>query len=304
MNAESSRPRFTGTTSSDISAIWPGALLVVYLGATGILLVMGRARVTPPGFLMHFSVLAAIGAATWLPMAPRWLQRWAPLLVLLFLYAEMPMLIRAVGHSRFFDPVVMSWERTLFGSQAALEWSARWPSRVLSELLHGAYLCYYAIIVSVPAVLELRRRRAEFSEAVFALMLTFVTCFALYVLFPVAGPRYLWPSPATATSGPLRTAVLYVLETGSSRGTAFPSSHVAVAVTQAILAVRYFGKRGLWIAALGLGLALGAIYGGFHYATDVIAGGALGVITTFAGLALFAQLTRRTSGYAKASPPT
>jgi membrane-associated phospholipid phosphatase len=273
-------------TSSDMRAIWPGALLVVYLSATGILLLIGHARVTTVGVALHFAVLGAIAAATWVSVVPRWLRAWAPLLALLFLYTEMPMLIRAAGHGRFFDPDVMRWEDAVFGSQPAQAWAAHWQSLFVSELLHGAYLSYYGIIFAVPLGLYATGRRAEFSEAVFVLLLTFIACFVCYIVFPVAGPRYFWPSSTRADSGPIRVAAVWLLEARSSRGTAFPSSHVAVAFTQSILAMRYFGRRGAIIGALGVALALGAVYGGFHYAIDVVAGAILGVATGLAGLAL------------------
>jgi membrane-associated phospholipid phosphatase len=197
---------------------------------------------------------------------------------------------------------VIQWERAMFGVQPALEWSARWPSRVVSELLHAAYLSYYAIIFAIPAALYYKSRTADFVEATFVLMVTFVACLAWYIVFPVAGPRYLWPS-AGAANGPIRSAVLWLLEARSSRGTAFPSSHVAIAVTQSILAVRYFGRRGLIIGALTVGLALGAVYGGFHYAIDVLAGLAFGVLFTIAGLQS-AKRVRAGADQANANAPT
>ena len=284
-------------------AIWPGALLVVYLAATGIVLLIGHSRVASVGLALHFAVLGAIATATWHPIVPRWLRAWAPLIALLFLYTEMPMLIRAAGHARLLDAEVLRWEGAIFGTQPALAWAAHWQSRVGSELLHGAYLSYYGIIVAVPIGLYSAGRHAEFAEAVFVLMLTFVACFVFYIVFPVAGPRYFWTSPASADPGPIRAAAVWLLETRSSRGTAFPSSHVAVAVTQSILAVRYFGKRGTIIGTLGLGLALGAVYGGFHYAIDVVAGVVVGAVMTLAGLALAKRLATRGS-QANAIAPT
>jgi membrane-associated phospholipid phosphatase len=74
----------------------------------------------------------------------------------------------------------------------------------------------------------------------------------------------------------VRRLVLAILERGSSRGAAFPSSHVAVAVTQALLALRHQPRVGRWVAGVAVGLGAGAVYGGFHYGVDVLAGAALG----------------------------
>jgi membrane-associated phospholipid phosphatase len=302
MNAESSRLRSTGTTSNGIGAIWPGALLVVYLTATGILLLIGRSRVSAAGILAHFALLSAIAAATWMKGSPRWLQLWAPLIAVLFLYSELPMIIRAAGHDRLFDTTVIAWERALFGGQPAIDWAARWRSLAVSEPLHAAYLSYYAIIASVPAALYFTKRNAEFVEATFVLMLTFVACFTFYVIFPVAGPRYFWLSHADATGGPLRSATVWLLQARSSMGTAFPSSHVAVAVTQSILATLYFGRNGLAVLLPTAGLAIGAIYGGFHYAVDVLAGALAGAVLTVVGRVAVHRLRR--GPQANATAPT
>lgn len=269
-----------------------------YLGITGLLLLWGSSRAPVGGVVAHLVILATIAIATFHSRIPSILRAWTPLLALLFLYSELPMLIRATGHGRFFDMTVISWETALFGGQPAIEWAMRWPGRVLSETLHAAYLAYYPLIAIVPATLWFRRREA-FPEAVFVLMLTFVACFICFIVFPVEGPRYLWPG--TQPSGPIRSAAVALLEARSSRGTAFPSSHVAVATTQAVLAWRYFGWRGAGISAIALGLALGAVYGGFHYAVDVVAGGLLGGLVSYAGLALFGLIE---ATQAKAMAPT
>lgn len=304
MNSESRRLRSTGRISSDIVAIWPGALLCVYLVMGAIVLLLGSARVPSGALVVHLMVLTAIAAATWLRVVPRWVRRWAPLMSLLFLYTEMPLLIRAAGHTAFFDPTVIRWEAALFGGQPSVHWAAAWDSAVLSEFLHAAYLSYYPIIFVVPALLAMQKRDVDFSEATFVLLLTFTVCFVAFVVFPVAGPRYLWPSRADVVSGPIRRFTQWILETRSSRGTAFPSSHVAVATTQSILAVIYLGRRGLIVGVVSALLALGAVYGGFHFAVDVVAGAAVGASVCIIGLGATRLAGRSANAYAKATAPT
>jgi len=268
---------------SDITAIWADALLIVYLACTAVLLLVGRSRVPASAIALHLALLGAIAIAAFAPVVPRWLRRWAPLLALLFLYAELPVLLRAAGQLQLLDAVVSGWDQALFGTQPAVAWAQAWPSRVLSEVLHGAYLSYYGIIVVIPALLYRRGRLRDFDEALFVLMLTFVACFTWYLFFPVAGPRY-FPQARTAPDGVIRGVVLRILEARSSRGTAFPSSHVAVATTQSVLAIRYFGRKGLPVAGLTVGLAAGAVYGGFHYAIDALVGAALGLVIALMAL--------------------
>jgi len=279
MKSASSPFRSTGMTSSDIDAISPGALIAVYLVVTAALLATGRGAPAPGHAMsLHVVLLATIAAATWAPQSPPWMRALVPLLALPFLYAELPTLIAAAGHRGTFDAAVIQWEARLFGGQPAATWARRIPSIAVSEMLHAAYLLYYAIIFSVPVSLYAAGRIDELSRAVFVLLLTFVACFGIYIVFPVAGPRYVWSAPIGVPQGPVRSAVLWVLETGSSRGTAFPSSHVAVSVTQSILAVRYLGRVGWLIPVVTAGLGVGAVYGGFHYLIDVVAGAALGAV--------------------------
>lgn len=271
-----------------------------YLAAGAVLLMVGREHVYTGGIVAHVAVLAAVATATFWRRLPPWLAAWTPLATILFLYTELPMLIRATGYGRFFDATVISWETAIFGGQPALDWARQWTSVALSETLHASYLSYYAIIVSVPLALWALRRREEFPAAVFSLTLTFVACFVCYIAFPVEGPRYLWQG--TAPDGPLRRATLALLEARSSAGTAFPSSHVAVATAQAFLAIRFFGRRGLILLPFAIGLAAGAVYGGFHYAIDVVAGAIFGFLIALAGLRIFGLIPRSTQ--ANATAPT
>jgi membrane-associated phospholipid phosphatase len=204
---------------------------------------------------------------------------WLPLVAIPFLYAELPRI--AVGHIH--DDVVQHWEAETFGTSPVQWASAHWPSALLSESLHAAYLSYYLIIYGPPIVLYVWGQLEEFQSTVAGLMAMFAICYIAFIVFPVDGPRYEWPAPPTVFDGPVRRLALRVLAAGSSRGTAFPSSHVAVATVQTILAFRRNARTGLLLGALTSCVAIGAVYGGFHYGVDVLAGGVLGMAI---GLAL------------------
>ena len=205
----------------------------------------------------------------------RVLSDWAPLLAVPALYAELPDLIGGAG-SPLHDQLVQSWEAAVFGASPAHFAAGRWPWTALSELLHLGYLSYYGIIYLPPLWLYFRNERRQFEVTITGLAITFTGCFAVFVFFPVAGPRYLWSAPPGIPAGPIRRLVLTLLTAGSSKGSAFPSSHVAVAVAQSVLMLRHHRAAGLLIASASLLLALGAVYGGFHYGIDVLAGAATG----------------------------
>lgn len=226
--------------------------------------------------------------------ATRGLADWLPLLCIPLLYTELAVLNRAVHDGNYFDSTIIAWEQALFGGQPSQEWAAAAPSLWISEPLHAAYLAYYFIIFVPPLVLYLRGQRPEFRRMAFAVMLSFFAHYLFFIYFPVQGPRYLFPAPGgELAAGPFYQLAHRVLEAGSSQGAAFPSSHVGVSVTMTLLTLRYMRGAVIPVALLTVGLALGAIYGGFHYAIDAVAGVLLGVIAYAAARPLYDWFSRQ-----------
>lgn len=197
---------------------------------------------------------------------------WYPLILIPGIYYEIQFLNRAVW-DHYFDAAIMGWEDAVFGGQPSVTLAGRWDSLLVSEALHLAYLSYFFIVYLFPVALYLTGRRTAFHRTLFALALAFTTHYLVFVFFPVQGPRYLFPGPAGAqTDGVLYRLTRTVLEAGSSQGTAFPSSHVALTAVQTGNAVGFMPWIAPLFAVLTLGVGLGAVYGGFHYAVDAGAG--------------------------------
>ena len=187
---------------------------------------------------------------------------------------------------------VQGWELGLFGGSSPAQTLAR-PPLLLSELLHLSYLSYYFIIYLPPILLWARKREQAFWHTTAALMAVFAICYLIFTVFPVQGPRYVWAPPLNVPSGPVRAFALSLLQAGSSRGTAFPSSHVAVAFTQTVVALYWQRTVGIACLVLSVLLGIGAVWGGFHYGVDVLAGAVL-------GLAIGAVALARQSGSLRA----
>jgi hypothetical protein len=287
------------------------ALLLAYLAATAVPLVRGGAA---PGLLG--AQLALLAGALWASGARRGLQArmngrtlaaWLPLLAVPACYAALPTVAAGLGRLTRHDARVIDWERALFGISPVLTLSGHWPSRALSELLHAGYLSYYLLIYAPPAWLWWRAThpdasRAEwsaqrsadaFAATVFTVWLTFACCYAVFAWFPVQGPWYEWAPPATIPGGPVRRAVHALLHAGSSRGTAFPSSHVAVSVAHTLALARVAPALAPAAAVATALLAVGAVYGAFHYGVDVLAGALVGLTLGLLGPRLHARLTAR-----------
>lgn len=256
--------------------VWPLLLLAHVLAAA---VLSGVLPLRPPRERAIETVPRALGL----------LRDWYPLLIIPALYAELAVLNVSVWGGQYFDATVIGWERAVFGGEPAREWAVAMPWRWLSEPLHAAYISYYAIIYGPPVLLFAAGRRDAFRATVFALMLTFFVHYLFFIYFPVQGPRYLFPPPVgEVAQGPVYALAHQLLEAGSSRGAAFPSSHVGVAVAQTMMIARFAPRWAPLVGGLTIGLALGAVYGGFHYAIDAAAGLLLG-----AALALLAPSLRR-----------
>jgi len=215
-----------------------------------------------------------------------------PLVLVPAYYAQLGIIGAGVGHVR--DLVVQRWETALFGGQPSVAWHVAMPAAWLSELLHACYLSHYLIVIGVPLWLWLRAGSDAAERAVFGIALAFYVCFLISVLFPVAGPGYWFPPPAGADQR-VATARLvhWVIDSGSSYGTAFPSSHVAASWTAVLMATKRARGLAAGLAPVALGLAAGTVYGQFHYAMDAGAGALVALTCWACSDALRSRLARR-----------
>lgn len=240
-------------------AVWPSILLAHLLAGAALLALALRDVAREPPFVAHAHF-------------------WYPVVLVPFLYAELPLLNQSFGRG-YHDALIGGIDQALFGFEPARHLAALLPFGPLSEFLHLSYLSYYPLVLLPPLIVYLRGRRRAAGETVFAVVTTFFVCYVWFVFFPVQGPRYLWTAPAGVPPGPVRELALRILESASSRGAAFPSSHAAVTVAQTAVAARLQPRLFPVLALFTTGLLVGAVYGGFHYATDMIVGAAVGLAT-------------------------
>jgi PAP2 superfamily len=206
----------------------------------------------------------------------RFLGDWYPLLIVTALYTEVGLANQAAG--RVYDRIVLGWEQALFGFQPWREW-IRWsPSVWLSWVLHLGYVAYYPIIVAAPFALWVTGQREAMQRAMTTIMATFYICYTMFLIFPVVGPRVLFPAADNAAA---QTAIAQLtrqfLEDTAAWGAAFPSSHVAVSIAATAAALRAWRALGLALVIPTSLLALGSVYGQFHYGVDALAGLGVGL---------------------------
>jgi membrane-associated phospholipid phosphatase len=257
---------------------------LLYLAVALVFTLVRGPRTVPAAILLPGAlVLAALVAAVLAPrarragMAGQLLAEFYPLALAAAFYTHVGLVNAAYGVAH--DALVQRWEEALFGGQPSLEWIRAFPSPWWSSLLHGAYLSFYLIIAGSPLGLWASGRRAAARDALLLMMGTFYVCYAIFLAFPVAGPRYFFP-PAdnAATAVPLARLTHRLLESGSAWGTAFPSSHVAVALVAAVAGWRGSRPLGVVLVPAAILLSLGTVYGQLHYAVDGVAGALLAAI--------------------------
>ena len=200
-----------------------------------------------------------------------------PLLLATAFYTQLGIVATDVGVLH--DPWIQHLEQALFGGQPSRTWHLAMPSAALSWVLHSCYGGYYAVLLTSPLFLYLRRRRDAFERGAFIITLGLYGCYALFLLVPVAGPRYFWGNATGAAAAVLPARALrQLLEGGSALGTAFPSSHVAATWCAVYALWRSARRLALALAPVAVGLALGTVYGQFHYAVDALAGALAAVL--------------------------
>jgi membrane-associated phospholipid phosphatase len=239
-------------------------LTAAYLAITG-----GIALVCGPSWTivaLHSAGVVAILAV--MPRLPDVVRDWIPVALLPLLYMEIGLINQFVAPG-YHDAVILTLEHRLFPVLPHDVLRRALPWRPLASYFEFGYLAYYALLPMLGLALYRARRIDEYRDMLTVVLITFYICYLCFVCFPVAGPWY-----ARAHSDGLTDMLL---THGSSKGAAFPSSHVAVATVIWLLAWRY-NRRVFWVmAAIVPALIVGTVYGGYHYAFDALAGLLLGL---------------------------
>ncbi len=203
-----------------------------------------------------------------------------PIVLLLPFYTQIGFFNAPLGTEAVLanDAVVQTWEEALFGGQISYTWIRESPSVFWSGLLHLAYASYYPIVTLGPIVLVLRGRHRDAQTVVLSTMLAFIPCYAIFVLYPVAGPYYAFDQPAGAVREVWSARLIYgLLAGGSSFGAAFPSSHVAATVASTLGLWRVWKALAASFAIPVALLVIGTVYCQMHYGVDVASGLVVGI---------------------------
>ncbi len=270
------------------------AYLLIHSGmillATHRLRSSGRILLTNLLLIAWFAILLLAATPAWQELAWLGLLRlWAPMIFFWWAY-------KWAGHTLHLfypsdlslDPLLIRLENRWLG-QPSLGW-ARYGSPWLTELFHGFYLSYYLYTPALGTYLYAQGRHREFEAMVFAVMLGYALGYSLSALIPVWGPRWglvaagLLKSSEQKLQGYWVTRFTHAIMYGgiAHKGAAMPSMHSSTAVVFLFWCSRLGGLEGGVLAGIVVvGMAVGSVYGRYHYVADVLCGVALGVLNVW-----------------------
>ncbi len=182
------------------------------------------------------------------------------------------------------DASIIALDLAVFGVHLHESIPGSFPAPIMAEIMQAAYLSYYFLLLGPLFVFARRSRWFACERYTFAVMATYLSCFVVYLLFPVLGPRALAAAQVTSSESDLAGLAEMLRQLGDSPGTAFPSSHCAGALTAALAAGRLLERP--WPPVLvgwALLITVSTVATGNHYAIDSVFGliVALGVYLGF-----------------------
>ncbi len=192
----------------------------------------------------------------------------------------------------FLDRQLVSFETSIFGIEPSLWLDANLINVWITEILSFCYFSYYLMLPVFLLGFFFLKKYDEIKKGLTAICVTFFISFLLFFLYPIEGPRYFFAGQYSHNiTGPIfRPLVDFAIESGAVHGGCMPSSHVAVALIILIFTMRNFPKAGWYLIPINMGLALGTVYGRFHYASDVVVGAVIGTTATILTLRYYDKL--------------
>ena len=208
-----------------------------------------------------------------------------------------------------------AFEQSLFGFQPALVFSQQWDHPVFSELMYLGYASYYPLIALLVFYFFLKQYH-EFLRSAFVILASFFLFYVIFIALPVSGPQFYYLAagldnisqgifPALGDyfmthdemmnmpgydKGLFYYFIIIAHAAGERPTAAFPSSHVGVTFVLLLLAWRSRCRRLFYVVLIFfLLMCLSTVYIRAHYAIDVFAGIAVGLIVYYPLQAIYSR---------------
>ncbi len=230
-------------------------------------------------------LVAAAVAALLLRLArsESWFRDIVPLLLTLAAFREMNWFTPAV-HDHRLEQTWIAWDRLLL-DHYALRASIERAGSLLPSFFELCYALVYAVAPIALWALFANGRRDRVNRFWLAYLAGTLGAYALFPYFPSEPPRTAFPGqdlPTIVTF--LRQFNLWIVGHYGIHSSVVPSAHVSSTFSGAWGLIETLPERrwiGWAMAAYGLCVAVGSVYGRYHYAVDAAAG----IAVSFLGLA-------------------
>jgi membrane-associated phospholipid phosphatase len=260
-------------------------LFVFYFISTSALILARQQKIPRAPLLL---VLRVLGVALIVALAGlqarspalRFLHDWYPLLLPIATFEEVALLSRHVLPG-WRDDVLLRLEDKIFAIPPTA-WLGKRASWWLTEILQSGYFSYFVLLIIVGGVFYVRPDRQPFYDVMAASTLSYLICYAIFIVFPTEGPAHTLAAQHgdPLPGGPFHALVNFIQRHAGVHGNAFPSSHVAAALVAVFYAWAYAPALGMILTPFFLLLCMAAVYDRYHYVSDVIGGMVVGVAAT------------------------
>jgi membrane-associated phospholipid phosphatase len=152
--------------------------------------------------------------------------------------------------------------------------------------LEWAYTLCYPLAPLGLAVLYIAGLRQYTGTFWFIVLVPTYLCYAITLFVPALPPRSITKDQAPAEPRTKSQIMnLWILKYLSIQAISFPSAHVASALAVSIVLLHYVPVAGVVFLAISFWIAVAAVVGKYHYASDVLLGALMALIVGAAWLA-------------------
>jgi membrane-associated phospholipid phosphatase len=207
---------------------------------------------------------------------------WLPTIFFITVFEEVARLSLAL-RGDWQNAHLIAFESLLFAAPPTL-WMHQHVSSGMVEPLEFGYFVFYPLYPVFGGIFWTWRNRPRFAgifrRLTDALAIGYVVCYLTYPLFPTKSPANLLgvQQITGARGGPFQVMVHLIQSRGGVHGNAFPSAHIMLAFVVLVFTCRFLPRVASWVFVSNLLMCFGAVYDGYHYASDVIAGAAIGIV--------------------------